>query len=147
MAKVNGKSKNGTKEFDAMAKAPSEAMKKGFDQFMSFGGDLSEMNKASFQAMADSAKAAGKGIEAMNTQNFSFLKESMERGVEATKALTNITSMEDAAEAQAKFAKESFQAYVGQMNEMANLFVSTMRQTIEPLNTQASTVVERFQTK
>lgn len=147
MAKANGKSKSGIKDFESITKGTSEAAQKGFEQFMSFGGDWSEMNRAGLQAVTESAKAAGKGIEAISSQNFNFMKESMERSVEATKAFANITSMEDAAEAQAKFAKESFQAYVGQMNEIASLFANTMRQTVEPLNAQASSVVEKFQVK
>ncbi|MEO1405576.1 MAG: phasin family protein [Pseudomonadota bacterium] len=147
MAKANGKSKNGSKDFEAMAKAPTEAMKRGFDQFMSFGGDFTDINRAGLQAVAESAKATGKGIEAMNSKNFNFMKNSMERSVEATKALAGITTIEGAAEAQAKFVKDSFQASVGQMNEMANLWATTMREAVEPLNSQASAVVEKFQGK
>jgi len=147
MAKANGKAKSSTKDFESMAQAPGEAMKKSFEQFMTFGGDFTEMNRSGLQAVTESAKAAGKGIEAMNSQNFTFMKDSMERGVEATRALANVTSIEDAAEAQTKFAKEAFQAYLGQMNEMANLFVTTMRETVEPLNSQASTFMEKFQAK
>ncbi|MEM8636019.1 MAG: phasin family protein [Pseudomonadota bacterium] len=147
MAKGNGKSKTGTKDFEATGATPAEAMKRGMEQFMSFGGDFSEMNRSGLQAIAESAKAAGKGIEAMSSQNLNFVKSSMERNVEAAKAMANITSMEEAAEAQAKFVKDSFKAYIGQMNEMASLWVSTMRDTAEPLNAQGSSLVEKFQTK
>ncbi|MEM9668438.1 MAG: phasin family protein [Pseudomonadota bacterium] len=147
MAKANGKSKATTKEFEALTQMPTDSMKKSFDQMMSFGSDMTEMNRSGFQAMAESAKAAGKGLETMSSKNMEFMKDTIERNVEATRALSGITSMEDAAEAQAKFAKEAFQSYMGQMNEMANLFVTTMREAVEPLNAQATNVVEKFQMK
>ena len=145
MAKVNGKAKSGTDTFDALNGATADSVKKSFEQFMTFGGDFSELNRAGMQAFAESAKAAGKGFEAMNTQAFNFFKSSMERSVEATRAMTGTNSFEEVTEMQAKFAKDAFQAYIEQMNQMANLFASTMRDTVEPLNAQAGTVVEKFQ--
>lgn len=145
MAKGNGKAKIGMEAIESMTNMPTDAMKKTFERAMSFGGDFTELNRASMQAFTESAKAAGKGFEAMNSLAFTFMKQSMENGMEATKAMTGVKSIGEVTEMQAGYAKSAFQAYIEQMNEMSSLFATTMRETVEPLNAQAGAVVEKFQ--
>ncbi|MEL7548125.1 MAG: phasin family protein [Pseudomonadota bacterium] len=146
MAKANGKAKSGADPFAGMAGAPGEAFKKGFERMMSFGGDFSEVNQRNMQAFADSAQAMTKGIEAMNSKAFSYMKQSMEQGMEASRALAGVKSIGEFSELQADYAKSAFQSYVEQMNQMAELFASTMRDTVEPINAQAGEMVEKLQT-
>ncbi|MEL7128065.1 MAG: TIGR01841 family phasin [Pseudomonadota bacterium] len=145
MAKANGKAKGGAEAFDAFSEAPAEAMKKSYERMMAFGGDFAELNRTGLEALTQSARAAGKGFEAMNAQTLSFMKQTMEQTMEASRAMTGVKSMGDMTEMQATYAKTTFKAYVEQMNEMAGLFASTMRETVEPLNAQAGAVVEKFQ--
>lgn len=145
MSKANGKSKQATEMLETMTGAPAEAMRKGLEQFMSFGGDFTETGRASLQALSESARAAGKGIEAMNSQTLSYMKTSMEQGMEATRAMSGVKSVTDLTEMQTSFARTAFQAYVDQMNEMAKLFSATLRETVEPLNTQAGAMAEKLQ--
>ena len=140
MAKGNGKAA----AKDTMA-APAEAMKDGFDRAMSFAGDFGEISRGNMAAFAESAQAARKGMEAVNSRAMDFWKVAMERQAEAAKTITGAKSFKEAMEAQSAFAKDAFQTYMAEMNELAGVMTTTMREAAEPLNARAGLVVEKLQ--
>ncbi|MEO1015928.1 MAG: phasin family protein [Pseudomonadota bacterium] len=145
MAKANGKAAT-VESFEKLTAAPNEMMQKGLDRAMSFAGEFGDIGRGNVAAMTESAKAARKGMEALNTRAMEYMKDAVETGAAATKSVTSAKSLQEAIELQSNFAKAAFEKYVAELNAMTSLMSATMRDAAEPLNAQAGAVVEKLQT-
>jgi len=135
MAKTRaaGEKIDGGETIEAALKNGSEAFKTGFekltknyDQMLSYGRDTVE-------AYMKAANAAGKGAETLQSEIYSFSKQSLEDSIAATKALMGSKSIHEAFELQSDFAKSSFDSYVGQITKLSEIMLSTAKGTFEPL--------------
>jgi phasin family protein len=132
-AKVAGEKIDGTETIETAMKNGSEALKTGFekaaknyDHFVSYGRETVE-------AYMKAANAAGKGVETLQTEFYSFSKHSVEESIAASKALMGTKSIHEAFELQTDFAKSAFDSYVGQMTKLSEIMLSAAKGTIEPL--------------
>src|SRR5690348_14279077 len=127
--------KNGTETL----KSNFEKAVKGYDQLLGF-------SKETVEAYVKSANAAGKGAETLHNEIYSYSKQSIEDSIAATKAVLGSKSIHEAFELQTDFAKTAFDAYVSEMTKLSELFVSTTKQTFEPLQGRVAAWVEVVQT-
>lgn len=132
-AKAAGEKINGTETIEAALKNGSEAFKTGFekvaknyDHFLTYGRDTVE-------AYMKAANAAGKGVETLQSEFYTFSKQSVEESIAATKALMGSKSIHEAFELQSDFAKSAFDSYVGQITKLNEIFMSTAKDAFEPL--------------
>jgi phasin family protein len=135
-AKVAGEKIDGvetTETIETAIKNGSEALKTGFekaaknyDHFLSYGRETVE-------AYMKAANAAGKGVETLQTEFYSFSKQSVEESIAASKALMGTKSIHEAFELQTDFAKSAFDSYVGQMTKLSEIMLSAAKGTFEPL--------------
>jgi phasin family protein len=133
-AKVAGeKMIDGTETIESAIKNGSDALKTGFekaaknyDHFLSYGRETVE-------AYMKAANAAGKGVETLQTEFYSFSKQSVEESIAASKALMGTKSIHEAFELQTDFAKSAFDSYVGQMTKLSEIMLSAAKGTFEPL--------------
>ena len=137
-------SKNTQAKMDNMATNSAELMKHLFGQTGLFSNDLSELSRANMNAMAQSLQASSKGVNQMGTMLMGYMQANVERNLETARTLGSVKSLEDLSILQ-DVTKTGFEAYVGQMNELGNLFATTLKEASEPLNAQAGTLVEKFQ--
>jgi phasin family protein len=119
-------------------KAGFEKAVKSYDQFASFG-------KETVEAYVKSANAAGKGAETLHNEIYAYSKQSIEDSIAATKAIMGTKSVHEAFELQTDFAKTAFDAYVGQMTKIGELFTAATKQTFEPLQGRYQAWVEVVQ--
>ena len=127
-AKAAGEKLGGTEAVETAMKTGTEALKtgfekaaKGYDQFFSYGKDTIE-------ACAKSANVAGKGVETLHNELYSFSKQAIEDQMAATKALMASKSVHEAFELQTDFAKSAFDAYVGEMTKLGEIFAATTKE-------------------
>jgi len=139
--KINGAAEN----IETAMKNGAEALKTGFDkavknydQFVGFGKDTVE-------AYAKSANVAGKGIETLHNEIYGYSKQSIEGSIAATKALMGAKSVHEAFELQSDYAKTAFDAYVGEMTKLSEMFVATTKEAFEPLQGRYQAWVEVVQ--
>jgi phasin family protein len=132
-AKTAGEKLDGTETIEIAMKNGSEAFKNGFekvaknyDHFLSYGRDTVE-------AYMKAANAAGKGVETLQSEFYSFSKQHVEDTIAATKAVMGSKSIHEAFELQTDFAKSSFDAYVGQVTKLSEIMLSAAKETFEPL--------------
>lgn len=132
-AKTAGEAVNGAETIESAVKNGAESFRtnfekvaKNYDHFLTYGRDTVE-------AYVKAANAAGKGVETLQSEFYSFSKQSVEESIAATKAILGTKSIHEAFELQSDFAKSAFDAYVGQMTKMSEIFVSTAKDTFEPL--------------
>jgi len=98
---------------------------KGYDAFVGY-------SKETADAVTKSATVAGKGIETINGEIYSYSKQSIEDAVTATKAVLGSKSVHEAFEFQTDYAKSAFEAYVGQLSKIGELATSATKETFEP---------------
>jgi len=109
----------------AAMKSGLEKALKGYDAFLGYGKETAE-------AVMKSATVAGKGVETINNELYSFSKQSIEDSVAATKAVMGSKSVHEAFEFQTDFAKQAFEAYVAEMSKISELATNATKDTFAP---------------
>jgi phasin family protein len=126
--------KNQTETFkDGIEKAA-----KAYDHFLGFG-------KETVEAYLKAANAAGKGFETYQSEVFAFTKQSVEESLAVTKAVLGAKSVHEAFETQSGFAKTAFDTYVGEVNRLNEIALSTAKETLEPIQGRIQAWVEVVQ--
>jgi phasin family protein len=132
-AKAAGEKINGTETIETAMKNGSEAFKTGFEKVAKNYDHFVGYGRETVEAYMKSANVAGKGVETLQSEIYSFSKQSVEESIAATKALMSTKSIHEAFELQTDFAKSAFDAYVGQMTKLSEILFSTAKGAFEPL--------------
>jgi len=109
----------------AAMKTGLEKALKGYDAFVGYSKDTAD-------AVTKSATVAGKGIETINSEIYSYSKQSIEDAVSATKAVLGSKSVHEAFEFQTDYAKSAFEAYVGQLSKIGELTTAATKDSFAP---------------
>jgi phasin family protein len=141
--KTAGEKINGDAE--AAVKNGAEAFKNGFEKATKNYGHFLGYGKETVEAYMKVANLAGKGVETIQSELYSFSKQSIEESLAATKAVMSSKSVHEAFEIQTDFAKTAFDAYVGQMTRMGEIFASTSKQAFAPLQGRVQAWVDVVQ--
>lgn len=136
---------NGVEGIETAMKTGTEALKTGFekavknyDQFLGYG-------KETVEAYSKAANVAGKGAETLHNELYAYSKQSIEDSIAAAKAVMGAKSVQEAFELQTSFAKTAFEAYVGEMTKMSDLFSSLTKETFEPIQGRVQAWVDVVQ--
>ncbi len=119
-------------------KAGFERAIKGYDTVLGYGKDTVE-------AYMKSATVAGKGIETINTEIYAYSKDAIEDGIAASKAILGSKSIHEAFELQTDYAKSAFEAYVGELTKVSDLFTSASKDVFAPLQGRVQAWVQVVQ--
>jgi phasin family protein len=109
----------------AAMKTGLEKALKSYDAFVGYGKDTAD-------AVTKSATVAGKSIETINGEIYSYSKQSIEEAVAATKAVLGSKSVHEAFEFQTDYAKSAFESYVGELSKISELATSATKDTFAP---------------
>ncbi len=110
----------------AALKAGFEKALKNYDAVLGYGKETAE-------ACMTSATVAGKGIESLNNELYSYSRRSVDDTVAAAKAVMGSKSVHEAFEFQTDFAKSAFEAYVGELSKVSEMVTEATRETYAPL--------------
>lgn len=135
----------GSETVESMMNAGTGAVKDNFERAAKGYDQLAGFSKDNVDAMIRSANAVAKGLEAINTEALTFSRRSMEDGIAAAKEAMTAKTVQEWFERQSDFTKTAFDTYMGQMTKMSDMFASTARDTIEPLNGRFNAFVEMVQ--
>jgi phasin family protein len=142
MAPRTKSTSNGAETVESALYTGAEAMKdsferaiKGYDQFVSFSKDTAE-------AVIKSANAAGKGLETINSEVFSYTRKSIEDGIVASKAIMASKSVNEAIQLQSEYSKAAFETYVDELAKFGDLALAITRSAATPLQARVSALVE-----
>ena len=131
---------------ETAARNGAEAFKNGFEKAVKGYDHVLGFGKENVEACLKAANAAGKGVEALQNEMYLFSKQSVEETIATTKAVLGAKSVHEAFEIQSDFAKSAFDTYVGQINRMNEIFLSTSKETFEPLQGRIQAWAEVVQT-
>ncbi|HEY7852112.1 MAG TPA: TIGR01841 family phasin, partial [Caulobacteraceae bacterium] len=119
--------------------------KDSLDKSMSALAELNAQSKKNFEAAVASVTAATKGVETLGAHAAAYSKKSVEDHVAAAKTLAGAKSIQEVVELQTAFAKSAFEAYVAEMNRMAETVAFSVKESVSPLNERVTAFVERVQ--
>ena len=123
----------------AALKTGLEKALKGYDAFLGYGKDTAE-------AVMKSATVAGKSAETINSEIYSFSKQSIEDTVAATKAVMGSKSVHEAFEFQTDFAKSVFESYVAEMSKISELATAATKDSYAPFKGRVQAWLDVVQT-
>ncbi len=109
----------------AALKTGLEKTLKGYDAILGYGKETAE-------AVMKSATVAGKSVESINNEIYSYSKQSIEDSVAATKAVMGSKSVHEAFEFQTDFAKSAFESYVAELSKISELAAAATKDTFAP---------------
>ena len=123
----------------------AEAMKIGFEKAVKNYDTVLSYGKDTVEAYMKSATVAGKGIETLNSEIYSYSKDAIEESIAAGKAILGSKSIHEAFELQTDFAKTAFESYVSELTKFSQLFTSATKDTFAPLQGRYQAWVEVVQ--
>jgi phasin family protein len=142
MATTNQAAKSAVEQFTT---AGNKAFKDSFEKSMTALTELNTHSKKNFEAAVASVTAATKGAEALGAHAAAFSKKSVEDHVAAAKTIAAAKSVQEVVELQTAFAKSAFEAYVAEMNKMAETVAASVKESVSPINERVTAFVERMQ--
>jgi len=145
-SKTAGEKVNATAEnIETAMKTGTEAVKAGFEKAVKNYDQVVGYGKDTVEAYVAAATVAGKGAETLHNEFYSYSKQSIEDSIAAAKALLGTKSPNELFELQSDFAKTAFEAYVGEMTKLSEIFVSTAKEAFEPLQGRVQAWVDVVQ--
>ena len=146
MSKTKTAGEKATASAETMLENGAAAMKtglekalKGYDAFVGYGKETAD-------AVTKSATVAGKGIESINSEIYSYSKQSIEDTVAATKAVMGSKSIHEAFEFQTDFAKSAFEAYVAELSKLSELSTAVAKDSFAPFKGRVQAWLDVVQT-
>lgn len=100
-------------------------MIKSFEEFQTIGKD-------GFEAYAASANALTKGFQAIAQEAADYSRKTFERGSEAVERAVAAKSFDKAVEVQQGYAKEAYEAFVGEWSKLGELYVAAAKEAYKP---------------
>ena len=123
----------------------TEKVKETFEKSFAYLGDLGTFGKENMDAWMETATITGKGIEALSTETATYTKVAMEQSAEAAKAAFSAKNIQEIVEIQSDFSKTIFDAYLAQVNKVAELVSETTTKAAEPINGRVNAFVNLVQ--
>lgn len=131
---------------ETMAMNGADAVKNGFEKAVKGYDQVLGFGKETVEAYLKAANVAGKGVEILQNEMYSFSKQSVEETLAVTRAVLGAKSVHEAIEIQSDFAKSAFDTYVGQINRMNEIMLSTTKEAFEPIQGRIQAWAEVVQT-
>lgn len=123
----------------------SDAFKDGYEKMTKGMSELADFQKSSVEAVLASTGAFAKGVEKAASAQTAFLKSSYEDGVAAMTAASTSKSMQDVLEVQTDYLRSAFEKNLGYFNKLADHWIATSKETVEPLKARYGEFVEVVQ--
>ncbi len=97
--------------------------------------ELQTLGKDGLEAYVTAASAMTKGFQTMAQEAAEFSRKSFEQGTTAVERAVASKSIDKAFEVQQGYAKDAYEAFVGQMSKMSELYVATAKEAYKPFET------------
>lgn len=132
MSKAKTAGEKATASAETALENGAAALKTGLEKALKGYDAVVGYNKDTAEAVMKSATTAGKSIESINSEIYSYSKQSIEDSVAATKAVLGSKSVHEAFEFQTDYAKSAFEAYVAELSKISELATAATKETYAP---------------
>ncbi len=132
MTKTKTAGEKATASAESALESGAAALKTGLEKELKSYDSVLGYGKETAEAVMQSATVAGKGVESINSEIYSYSKQSIEDTVAATKAVMGSKSVHEAFEFQTDFAKSAFEAYVAELSKLSELTTAAAKDSFAP---------------
>lgn len=101
--------------------------------------ELQTLGKDGFEAYVAAASAVTKGFQTMAQEAAEYSRKSFEQGTAAVERAVASKSIDKAFEVQQGYAKDAYEAFLGQMSKMGELYVATAKEAYKPFEASLAT--------
>ncbi|GJL94389.1 MAG: hypothetical protein DHS20C05_07940 [Hyphococcus sp.] len=131
--------------FEAFTFASPDTFKQGYEKFAEGVSAFTDFQKGAFEAMTASTSAFTKGVEKLTSEQAAFTKSFYENGIATAKAASASKSAQEALDINTEYFRDVVEQNLGQANKVAEIWMETTKQTVEPLTVRYSELVEKIQ--
>jgi phasin family protein len=113
----------------------------GNEKMFAAFGDLAGQGKANMEALMASAQVSAKGASDMVALMSGAAKASFDRSFELAKNLSTVTSVQQAVELQADFAKTGVESALKNVGELTGIMTGTAKDALRPITDRVGAVM------
>lgn len=135
----------GAEVFEKMMNISPETFKEGYEKIAESMTAFADFQKGSVEAFMASAGAFSKGFEKLTSEQTAFAKSAFEDGLANAKAAGASGNVQEAIDVNREFVTKTIEANLGQVSKVADIFVETTKETVEPLTAHYGELVEKIQ--
>ncbi len=146
MTKAKTAGEKATASAESALENSAAALKTGLEKALKGYDAVLGYSKENAEAAMKSATVAGKSIESINSEIYSYSKQSIEDTIAASKAVMGSKSVHEAFEFQTDFAKSAFESYVAEMSKISELATSATKETFAAFKGRVQAWLEVVQT-
>ena len=146
MSKAKSAGEKATASAESALENGTAALKTGLEKAVKGYDAVLGYNKDTAEAVMKSATVAGKSVESINSQIYSFSKQSIEESVAATKAVMGSKSVHEAFEFQTDFAKSAFESYIAELSKISELATAATKDSYAPFKGRVQAWLDVVQT-
>ncbi|MGE0211948.1 MAG: phasin family protein [Parvibaculaceae bacterium] len=100
-----------------------------FEDWQGFG-------KEGVEAYVASATAVTKGFQAMAAEAADYSRKSFEKGAQTVEKVLAAKSIDKVFEIQQGYAKEAYEAYLGEVNKLGELYLAAAKEAYKPFESK-----------
>jgi phasin family protein len=140
--------KTATTDFTASVKtAAADAQtraKAAYDKFQAYAGEMTEFTKGNVEAVVESSKILGSGVQDMARGELAVAKSAFETATADLKAMAAVKSPTELFKLQGEIARRNFDAAVAHYSKNAEVGMKIANEAFAPLSSRMSLAAEKF---
>lgn len=98
--------------------------------------DIQSFGKDGVDAYVASATALTKGFQTIAAENVDYSRKLLEKGSEAFEKAASAKSFDKVIEVQQSYAKDAYEAFLGQVNKLGELYLATAKEAYRPFESK-----------
>ena len=127
----------------AAADAQTRA-KAAYDKFQGYAGEMTEMTKGNVEALVESGKILGAGVQDLARGEFEAAKGAFETATADLKAMAAVKSPTELFKLQGEIARRNFDAAVARASKNAEVSMKLANDAFAPISSRMSLAAERL---
>ena len=127
----------------AAAEAQTRA-KAAFDKLQAYAGDVTEFTKGNVEALVESGKILGAGVQDIARSEVEAAKNAFETATADLKAMAGIKNPTDLFKLQGEIARRNFDALVARTSKNAEVSMKLANDAFAPISSRMSLAAERL---
>lgn len=136
-------SKTGSTSSSSTSSTNSGRAPQNWDAQASFA-EFAGFGRENFDAFVKASTIAAQGYGAIGQRWVDFTRASLEKGIEAGRAVATAKSVKDAVELQSDFARTVLDRYVTETTKLSELSAKTTTEALAPIQKRINEVVSKF---
>lgn len=133
--------KKAANQIETFVEDAQKAATESFDKMNKSMEDAVTFAQDNMAAYVKASETAAKAAEALNAEVVAYTKKSVEEGVAAAKALSEVKTVPDFVEKQSAFMKAAFDGFVAEATKLNEMTTASFEDVFAPIKARAEASV------